>query len=332
MSGADYSGDGSGEAASRRSPATPGCRTQPHGQDLDQVMVGQGRYRHRQTFEKAYRVGHLIGRGGFGSVYAGVRLEDNRLVAIKHVARASVKLWCSADGASVPKEICLLRQAAGTPHVIRLLDWYERPDSFILILQRPSCYKDLFDFISERGALDEPTAQKFFKQVVSAVTALQQRNVLHRDIKDENILVNLKTNSCILIDFGSGCHTKQGPLREFEGTQLYAPPEWLQRGQYHGEQATVYSLGVLLYVMLCGDVPYQTPEQITAGQLVWRRGSLSPLSRSLVRDCLKLEPGERPDLAQLASHPWCRQQQPARAPRFSPATKKYSAYNNKDIS
>ena len=82
---------------------------------------------------------------------------------------------------------------------------------------------------------------------------------------------------------------------------------------------------------------------------MWRRGSLSPLSRSLVRDCLKLEPEERPDLAQLvlyttilhctvlhctvqASHPWCRQQQPARAPRFSPATKKYSAYNNKDIS
>ena len=59
-----------------------------------------------------------------------------------------------------------------------------------------------------------PAKQKFFKQVVSAVTALQQRNVLHRDIKDENILVNLKTNSCILIDFGSGCHTKQVDLHQ----------------------------------------------------------------------------------------------------------------------
>ena len=74
-------------------------------------------------------------------MYAGVRLTDNKIVAIKHIARDTVGLWCSARGASVPREICLLRHAAGTSNVIKLLDFYERPDSFILILSRPSCYK-----------------------------------------------------------------------------------------------------------------------------------------------------------------------------------------------
>ena len=83
-------------------------------------------------------------RGGFGSVYAGVRLKDNKIVAIKHVARDNIRLWCSAHGKSVPKEICLMRHAHGTPNVIKLLDYYERPDSFILILSRPSCYKVKF--------------------------------------------------------------------------------------------------------------------------------------------------------------------------------------------
>merc|ERR1712130_547092 len=163
------------------------CRTLPCGDDLDQVIVGTGRFQHRQLFEKAYRVGNLIGRGGFGSVYAGVRLKDNKIVAIKHVARDTIRLWCSAHGKSVPKEICLMRHAHGTPNVIKLLDFYERPDSFILILSRPSNYKDLFDHISEVGepGLDEATSHKFFCQVLRAVTNLRDRNVVHRDIKDE---------------------------------------------------------------------------------------------------------------------------------------------------
>ena len=106
-----------------------------------------------------------------------------------------------------------------------------------------------------------------------------------RDIKDENILVNLKTGNLAIIDFGSGCHANQDPLREFEGrheyqshicnsdksgsidgqapthiyclwsgTHLYAPPEWLRTGQYKGEPATVWSLGGQIFVFVFSHV------------------------------------------------------------------------------
>eukprot|EP00092_Neocalanus_flemingeri_P034318 GFUD01037323.1.p1 GENE.GFUD01037323.1~~GFUD01037323.1.p1 ORF type:complete len:374 (+),score=49.69 GFUD01037323.1:204-1325(+) len=304
---------------------TSSCRTLPYGEDLDQVIVGTGRFEHRQLFEKAYRVGNLIGRGGFGSVYAGVRLKDNKIVAIKHVARDNIRLWCSAHGKSVPKEICLMRHAHGTPNVIKLLDFYERPDSFILILSRPSCYKDLFDFISEKGTLDEVISQKFFKQILAAVKTLKEKNVIHRDIKDENILVNLKTNNCILIDFGSGCHLGNGTLREFEGTHLYAPPEWLQKGEYSGEAATVWSLGVLLFVMINGDVPFQSDQDICKGDLRFRK-HFSIAAKELIKECLQMDPADRLTLDEVSDHPWCKQD--FTTIKSTPRPRKYSSTRN----
>jgi len=150
---------------------------------------------------------------------------------------------------------------------------------------------------------------KFFKQVLAAVTHLRERNVVHRDIKDENILVNLKTSNLAIIDFGSGCHANIDPLREFEGTHLYACPEWLKAGQYRGEGATVWSLGILLHVMLCGDVPYHTEQEICQGDLTFRL-AVPPLAEALVRSCLIPNPNTRLTLSEVARQPWVTQEPP----------------------
>ncbi len=121
----------------------------------------------------------------------------------------------------MPLEICLLRKVSTVPGVVRLLDFYERPDSFILILERPLASKDLFDFINEHGALDEAMAQRFLRQVVTAILACHERGVIHRDIKDENILVNpVRVNNrpeIQLLDFGSGAHITGDTYTDFDG-------------------------------------------------------------------------------------------------------------------
>ncbi|XP_077047349.1 serine/threonine-protein kinase pim-3-like [Agelaius phoeniceus] len=172
-------------------------------------------------------------------------------------------------GALVPLELALLWMVSrpGFLSVVQLLDCFEVPEGFALLMERPQRCQHLWYFLHERRFLTEPVARGLFRQVLEAVRHCSSRGILHPHIKAENVLVDLATGEAKLIDFGCGTILQDTFYTRMSGTPEYSPPEWILFGCYHGQPATIWSLGILLYELLCGHLPFHTNKDIVRGQL-----------------------------------------------------------------
>ncbi|XP_077032439.1 LOW QUALITY PROTEIN: serine/threonine-protein kinase pim-1-like [Agelaius phoeniceus] len=256
----------------------------------------------KPPLEQLYREGLLLGSGGCGIVCSGTRLADGAPVAIKRVSRDRIPEW----GALVPLELALLwmESCPGFRGVVRLLDWFELPDGFALVTERPERCQELWYFLDELGFLTEPVARGLFGQVLEAVrTHCSSCGVLHRHIKAENVLADLATGEAKLIGFGCGTILQDSFYTRMSGTLEYSPPEWILFGCYHGQPATIWPLGILLYELVCGHLPFHTREGIIRGQLFFPSW-VSEECQHLIRWCLYMDPTERPSLEDLFEHSW----------------------------
>merc|ERR1712032_941682 len=194
----------------------------------------------KKDFHAKYTVKEQLGKGGFGVVYSAVRRSDGLEVAVKEVSKDE-KVMLGSD--NMPLEVALMQQLQDVPGVIKLIDYFEMNHSYFIVMERFHC-KDLFDFISEQGPLPETLAKDLFKQILQTIMDCHKRGIVHRDIKDENILIDLKTFRTKVIDFGSGAYIEDKVYHRFQGTRVYSPPEWIKSSAVAFEENALSSKSV----------------------------------------------------------------------------------------
>ncbi|KAL7828754.1 hypothetical protein SRHO_G00323880 [Serrasalmus rhombeus] len=258
----------------------------------------------RETFDSCYEVGDKLGEGCFGSVYEGRRVSDGLQVAIKFVSKWETGrcLYSPVESKVLPVEVALLQIMSQPPickNIVQLIEWFDELDRYILILERPHpCFMENLG-----NCLDEKTARAIMVQVLEAASQCSKRGVLHRDMKRENFLINTDTSEVKLIDFGCGDLIKTTEYDSYAGTLLYCPPEVFVSGKYHADPATVWSLGVLLFRMVCGYLPFAHHMETMAGIFTVKDG-LSKECCNLIGWCLERCPYQRPSLQQITEHEW----------------------------
>ncbi|XP_069682889.1 PAS domain-containing serine/threonine-protein kinase isoform X2 [Periplaneta americana] len=261
-------------------------------------------------YGEQYTTLQQIGKGAFGYVKMAFRNEDGLLVITKFIQKHKVhqQSWVEDPtlGRKVPLEISLLTTLKH-PNIVQVLDVFENAKFFQLVMEKHGAGMDLFEFIDRKPYLDETLNSYIFRQIVSAVDYLHSLQILHRDIKDENVIINERFHAK-LIDFGSATFMSEGRLfSTFYGTVEYCSPEVLAGNKYEGPELEMWSLGVTLYVMTFGENPFFDVEEIMRAEL-HPPCKVSEELMELLHWMLAKDPLERCKVQQLVGHHWINQE------------------------
>lgn len=207
-----------------------------------------------------YKVLGTLGEGGFGKVRLALHATNGE-VAIKTIEKI---LMPPDEIVTVPEARHMMRLKH--PHILKLFEVVDTEEHLHLVMEYAP-RGDLCAYLMEAGKLSESAARAWFRQLVSAVQYCHQKNVVHLDIKLQNILVDGQKN-IKLPDFGLSERFTPGlRLDKFCGTPEYAAPEIKKQQKYHGPPADVWSLGVVLYSMITGRLRGRNWPQRSTGNL-----------------------------------------------------------------
>ncbi|KAM9770446.1 maternal embryonic leucine zipper kinase isoform 1-T2 [Menidia menidia] len=269
------------------------------------MPVERTEHRGAAELHKYYELYETIGSGGFAKVKLGRHLLTGEKVAIKIMNKKDL----GDDLPRVKVEIEAMKNLSHQ-HICRLYHVIETSTQIFMVLEYcPG--GELFDYIIAKDRLSEQETRVFFRQIVSAMAYVHSQGYAHRDLKPENLLID-EDHNLKLIDFGLCAKPKGGLSYELMtccGSPAYAAPELIQGKSYIGSEADVWSMGVLLFALLCGYLPFDDDncmilyKKITRGRYDNPRW-LSTGSVLLLNQMMQVEPKRRVTVRQLLDHPW----------------------------
>ena len=226
-------------------------------------------------------------------------------VAIKILNKE--KIETASDIERINREIEILKHLHH-PNIIQLYQIIETPSKLFLITELAE-QGELFTYIKKHKVLSELEACKFFQQIISAIEYLHKLNVCHRDIKPENLLLDTEHNIKV-IDFGlSNMYESGKRLKTACGSPCYAAPEMIERKEYDGLKVDIWSIGVVLYVMLTGSLPFEGSrseklyKKITEG-IYSVPNFLSAEAKDMIKGLLNTDPNKRFSIENIKKHSW----------------------------
>jgi len=249
-------------------------------------------YNHKLNAEflDKYELEDELGSGGFGFVLLAKEIESQKKVAVKFIFKNKIpkSAWVPDEKEGfIPME-CFIMKQVDHPNIVKYLDSYSDSKLFYIVMElhgntwatdedninntnggqvEYQNSMDLFECIESRAMrFTEYQAKYIFKQIFAAVNYLYNNGIVHRDLKDENILID-KLFNIKLTDFGAASYLKNYHknnayfVNKFLGTLAYAPPEVLKGEQFGTMAQEVFSLGTILYLLIFGEIPFKSPEE-----------------------------------------------------------------------
>ena len=252
-----------------------------------------------------YKFGRMIGRGAFGKVNIGLNILTGRIVAIKSFNKQN--LTNEKAKKKILYETNLMRSLYH-PSVTKILETFET-DKYMLIIMEYISGGNLQNFVRKRRKLCEKTARILYRQLIQGIKYIHSKGIVHRDIKLENILLDLN-NIVKICDFGVGKLTEKGQkLSDQCGTPVYMAPEIIKGEGYEGFPVDIWSSGVALYIMLSGNIPFNRDKihdlQSAILNCPYKKiEGISDNANDLLENILEKDPNLRFTPDQILEHPW----------------------------
>ncbi|EKX74157.1 protein kinase domain containing protein [Theileria equi strain WA] len=259
------------------------------------------------NFSDSYSRIKKLGGGAYGDVYLCKHDVSQQECAVKVINKQHL----GSTNSSIYSEVGVLKNM-DHPNIARLYDFFEDSQACYIVMD--VCYGgELFDEIVRCGHMSEQKASLIIKQVLSGVNYLHKNGIVHRDLKPENLLLDAKESQEMqikIVDFGLSTKYVEG-MREKMGTVYYIAPEVLKKD--YNEKCDLWSVGVILYILLCGYPPFggETDEEIISmvetGKFSFNSAEWNDVSsdaKDLINRLLTFDPKKRPSAEQALRHPF----------------------------